>query len=399
MSTVTATTVNATTWKQRHGVPMRLADFIQANAPRILDDAVAFAVTQAPAGANLNVKRLRNDIPKILGEIVLDLRTDQSPDQQMAKAHGRAPAPAGPESAASRHGRSRADDGFGVNQMIAEYRALRASVLRLWALDEALAAHAIDDMIRFNEAIDQAVAESLVEFSRTVESWRNVFLGALGHDLRGPLTAVVGTADLLVDSTRDTPHARQAERILNGGLQLSRLVDGLLDYSQSTLGGGMKLQRAACDLRQALTDETELLRATLREASISLQVDGQTHGNFDAARIREAVHNLVTNAAKYGDQAAEIRVSLAGHADRVVIAVTNAGEPLSGDALNALFDPLRRGSRIAHKGEHSSLGLGLFIVREIATAHGGDVTAHVDAGTTTFVITLPRDDAPAIFPA
>jgi len=92
-------------------------------------------------------------------------------------------------------------------------------------------------------------------------------------------------------------------------------------------------------------------------------------------------------------------VSLAGHADRVVIAVTNAREPLSGDALNALFDPLRRGSRIAHKGEHSSLGLGLFIVREIATAHGGDVTAHVDAGTTTFVITLPRDDAPAIFPA
>jgi len=55
MSTVTATTVNATTWKQRHGVPMRLADFIQANAPRILDDAVEFAVTQAPAGANLNV--------------------------------------------------------------------------------------------------------------------------------------------------------------------------------------------------------------------------------------------------------------------------------------------------------------------------------------------------------
>ncbi|MET0328077.1 MAG: HAMP domain-containing sensor histidine kinase [Luteimonas sp.] len=387
------------TFKEQKGVLMRLADFIEANTGRILDDAVTFATTQTPEGVRFDLKTLRNDIPLILKAIVLDLRTAQTPDQQRKKAEGKAPAIVGPESAATSHGRSRADDGFGVNQMIAEYRALRASVLRLWAAEEALAAGSIEDMIRFNEAIDQAVAESLAEFARTVESWRHVFLGALGHDLRGPLNAVIGTADLLLDSTRNTPHERQAERILNGGLQLGRLVDGLLDYSRSTLGAGMALRRSACDLRQALTDETELLRATLREASISLQVDGQTHGNFDAARIREAVHNLVTNAAKYGDQAAEIRVSLAGHADRVVIAVTNAGEPLSGDALNALFDPLRRGSRIAHKGEHSSLGLGLFIVREIATAHGGDVTAHVDAGTTTFVITLPRDDAPAIFPA
>ena len=176
----------------------------------------------------------------------------QSAAEQRDKAQGRAAHATSPESAASSHGRSRADDGFGVNQMIAEYRALRASVLRLWALDEALAAHAIDDMIRFNEAIDQAVAESLVEFSRTVESWRNVFLGALGHDLRGPLTAVVGTAEFLVDNAKGTPHARQAERILSGGLQLSRLVDGLLDYSKSALGAGMTLHRAPCDLGAAI---------------------------------------------------------------------------------------------------------------------------------------------------
>lgn len=101
--------------------------------------------------------------------------------------------------------------------MIAEYRALRASVLRLWAADQALSGDAIDDMMRFNEAIDQAVAESLLlEFSRTVESWRNVFLGALGHDLRGPLAAVVGTAELLADTAQGTPHAHQAARILSG---------------------------------------------------------------------------------------------------------------------------------------------------------------------------------------
>lgn len=124
---------------------------------------------------------------------------------------------------------------------------------------------------------------------------------------------------------------------------------------------------------------------------MSLRVEGDTCGDFDDARVREAVHNLVTNAAKYGDVHGGIGVSVAGAGERVRIAVVNAGESLSGDALNALFDPLRRGSRAANKGEHSSLGLGLFIVREIANAHGGDVTAGSGDGSTTFVITLPRD--------
>ena len=381
-----------TTQKERQDVLMRLPDFIQANMQRILDDAVNFAITQAPEGAQLNHERLRNDIPLILRDIVADLRTPQNQAQQRAKSRGQAPSNGGPESAATSHGRSRADDGFGVNQMIAEYRALRASILRLWAADQALVAGSIEDMIRFNEAIDQAVAESLLEFSRTVESWRNVFLGALGHDLRGPLAAVVGTAELLADTAQGTPHAHQAARILSGGQHLSRLVDGLLDYSKSTLGAGMQLQRTACDLGEAVAAELDLLQTALPEAPLRLQVQGATHGYFDDARIREAVHNLVTNAAKYGQRAAPIDVALTGDARSVRIAVSNAGQPLSSDALHALFDPLRRGSLPANKGEHASLGLGLFLVREIAIAHGGDVAAHVDEGVTTFAIHLPRGD-------
>jgi hypothetical protein len=156
------TITDHTTQKEQQDVLMRLADFIQANMQRILDDAVDFAITQAPSGAQLDMKRLRNDIPLILRDIVADLRTPQSQAQQRAKSLGQAPPNGGPESAATSHGRSRAHDGFGVNQMIAEYRALRASVLRLWAADQALATGSVEDMIRFNEAIDQAVAESLL---------------------------------------------------------------------------------------------------------------------------------------------------------------------------------------------------------------------------------------------
>ncbi|MBD9469469.1 HAMP domain-containing sensor histidine kinase [Pseudoxanthomonas sp. PXM01] len=390
-------TADVTPRLEQEGVLMRLADFIQANTERILDDAVEFATTQTPVGVKFDVKTLRNDIPLILRAIVLDLRTAQSPAQQRAKAEGRAPERAGPESAATSHGRSRADDGFGVNQMIAEYRALRASVLRLWAADEALVTASIEDMIRFNEAIDQAVAESLAEFSRTEESWRNVFLGALGHDLRGPLHAVIGTAELLADSTRDTPYARQAERILKGAVQLGQLVDSLLDYCRSTLGAGMGLKKSVCDLGKAVAEEVDLLRAALPEAPLTLQVTGTVHGDFDEVRIREAVHNLVTNAAKYGDERGEIDVSVTGEDVQVRVSVSNTGEPLSSDTINALFDPLRRGSSSAHKGEHASLGLGLFIVREIARAHGGEVTAHSGGRITTFAIVLPRrSDAAAM---
>jgi hypothetical protein len=144
---------------------LRLADFIEANSTRIVDAAEDFARTQLTPGMQLDAAALRNHIPLILAAFVRDLRTPQTPGQQRVKSEGRAPAPGGPESAAAGHGRMRAQDGFGVNQMVAEYRAMRASVLRLWTADRALTADSIEDMVRFNEAIDQALAESLVEFT------------------------------------------------------------------------------------------------------------------------------------------------------------------------------------------------------------------------------------------
>ena len=95
---------------------------------------------QLTPGMQLDAAALRNHIPLILAAFVRDLRTPQTPGQQRVKSEGRAPAPGGPESAAAGHGRMRAQDGFGVNQMVAEYRAMRASVLRLWTADRALTA-------------------------------------------------------------------------------------------------------------------------------------------------------------------------------------------------------------------------------------------------------------------
>lgn len=370
---------------------MRLADFIERNSEGILERAVAFAETQAPAGAVFSVKDLRNHLPQILQAIVGDLRTPQSAREQHAKSEGRAPVKTGPESAATYHGRTRAIAGFGINQMVAEYRALRASVLRLWAADRALVTESIEDVVRFNEAIDQAVSESLAEYSSEVESWRQIFLSAVGHDLRGPLSAVVLSADALVKATRDTPYARKADRILSGGRRMAKLLDDLLDYSRSKLGDGMTIRRQDCDLGEAIGEEVELLRAALPDISLRYAASGDTRGRFDTSRVREAVHNLVTNAAKYGEDGEDVAIGVEGHPDLVRVTVSNAGAPLSEDAQRVLFDPLRRGALKASHDEHASLGLGLFLVHEIALAHDGRIDVGSADGVTTFSMSLPRD--------
>ncbi len=369
---------------------MRLADFIETHAESIADGAEAFAATQAPSGVHLDAAALRDHIPQILEAIVLDLRTFQDAAEQQARSEGRAPIVEGPKSAARSHGRMRAKGGFNVDQMVAEYRALRAAVLRLWIGDHPLSQDAVEDIIRFNQAIDQAVAESVADFSKEAESWRQVFLGVLGHDLRGPLSVIVTTSELMSRMTQDTPFSEQTERIIRSGKRMSKLLDDLLDYSRTSLGMGIRIARTEGDLRDAVHEEIELLQASLPEVSISFQVTGPTRGRFDVSRIREALSNLVTNAAKYGDRGSRIHVTLEGDGKQVELVVRNHGASLSSESLNALFEPLQRGPDLATSGELASLGLGLFIVREVVKAHGGEVTAASGDGTTAFTVRLPN---------
>lgn len=368
---------------------MRLADFIEINARLIADGAQAFAGTLAPDGAHFDAATLRDHIPEILATIVLDLRTPQSAHEQQAKSEGNSPIVVGPKSAARDHGRLRAKSGFEIEQIVAEYRALRAAVLRLWAAEHALDQEGIEDIIRFNEAIDQAVAESVADFSKEAESWRQVFLGVLGHDLRGPLNVIVMTSELMSRMTQDTPFSEQTDRIIRSGKRMNKLLDDLLDYSRTALGMGIRIVRTEGDLCEALNEEVDLLRAALPEATIEFDATGPVRGQVDASRIREALSNLVTNAAKYGDQGADIHVLLSGDAEEIQLVVRNQGATLSSDSLTALFEPLQRGHRESETGHQQSLGLGLFIVREIVKAHGGAVTASSSGKTTVFTMRIP----------
>lgn len=174
---------------------MRLAQFIHQAREQIIAESVEYAA-DLPVLSGQAIEALRDHLPLVLEAIARDLELPQTRAQSIAKSEGRNPTPYA-ETAAQTHGLLRARSGLTIEQLVAEYRVLRSCVLRLWADACKPDRHAIADTLRFNEAVDQAVAESVAFFSAEVERWRGIFLGVLGHDLRGPLNAMMLTAEVL----------------------------------------------------------------------------------------------------------------------------------------------------------------------------------------------------------
>ncbi len=370
---------------------MRLADFIEQHMPVILASWDAFAASLLPAAAGASRTTLRDHSEQILQAIVQDLRTAQSPQQQAATAWGRAIQPAGAgHTAAQTHAVLRATSGFTMQQMVSEYRALRSGVLQRWFEAHAPGPESLEDVIRFNKAIDQAVTESVDFFSREVERWRNVFLAVLGHDLRGPLNAILLSAQRIAELGEGSPVSGPTEQLMRSSARMKELIDALLDYSRTVLDMGFVVRPAPLDLALVCREEIQVQQAALPHCRIELAVDGATRGNWDASRMKQVVSNLVTNAALYGEPGGPVRVTLNGTEAELRLSVENPGPTIPPESIEQLFEPLRRGVNSELNPERSSMGLGLFIVHQVAQAHGGTVVVDSDHGRTIFTVVLPR---------
>lgn len=368
---------------------MRLADYIEHNATAIVDAAEEYAGSQLAGRVTLDSETLRDHLPQLLEVIVADLRGSQTAQREREKAEGEHDTPAtSPMSPAQWHGQLRAKSGFSIAHLVAEYRVLRAAVLRLWSAGKVADQEAFDDMMRFNQAIDQAIAESVAYYAAEAESWRNIFLGVLGHDLRGPLTTILLTSNLMAQMPTDAPLARLVRRLIMSGERMSTLLDDLLDFSRSSLGLGIHITRRDADLVQELQDEIDMLRMAWPDTRIHFDTRGPARGAFDASRVREAMANLVNNAVKHGDRSSDVFVRLAGDAAGVVLTVENTGGAIPDETLSRMFDPLQRGEPRGND-DGTSLGLGLFVVREIARAHQGEVSVTSAGERTTFTVRLP----------
>jgi signal transduction histidine kinase len=371
---------------------MRLAAFILRDTESILGEWEAFASTLFPAAASMTPLALRDHAKQILEAVAKDLSTPQTKQAQADKSLGRAlKLMEAPETAAQTHAVLRARSGFDINQLAAEYRALRASVLRLWT--EACQPNELnlEDLIRFNEAIDQALAESIGFFSEQVDRARNLLLGMLGHDMRNPLNAIQMTASHLAALNAGTEVSEAASRLIRSGACMKALLDDLVDFNRTQLGLGINIALADVDLAAVFADELEQLRGAHPARRLDLEVVGDTRGRWDGLRLQQLLRNLVSNAIKYGAPGTPVCVVLTGEEADVRLEVTNSGPAIERSALDQIFDPLKRGP--AHpdsQNTDSGLGLGLYIVREVARAHGGEVYVRSDKAETVFVVRLPR---------
>lgn len=371
---------------------MRLADFIVRNMEPILVQWEAFAATLLPAARSMDSRGLRDHARQILEAVVKDLRSPQTREAQREKSLGRAPEPTNAEeTAAQTHAVLRARRGFDINQLAAEYRALRASVLRLWIDECQPSAPHLDDMIRFNEAIDQALAESVAFFTAQVEQARDLLLGMLGHDMRTPLQAIQLTASYLAALNAGEEISDAAARLIRSGGRMQALLDDLCDFNRTQLGLGIGVVPRNMDLAQVLANVVDELQAVHPNREIKVDASGDLGGDWDYHRLQQLLSNLVSNAVKYGAPDTPVRVAATSDDTEVHIEVENGGVAIDPLVLDRIFDPLQRGvDRSERTDEDVGLGLGLYIASEIAKAHRGRIEARSDHTATVFAVHLPR---------
>jgi len=208
-------------------------------------------------------------------------------------------------------------------------------------------------------------------------------IAMLAHDLQSPLAAIISSADLLLRGDEDPRRRRGVERISRSAARMSEMVRSLTDYARAGRGP-IPTAPAPMDMGQLVREVAEDFQERDPARHIDVACDGPLTGEWDRHRLYQALSNLLANALRYGVGAVAVRAK--GDGPLVEVAVHNAGPPIPADRLPAIFRPFERGAQ-----DRTGLGLGLYIVREIARAHGGDVsvTSSAEAGT-TFTLRLPR---------
>lgn len=373
---------------------MRLSEFIRNHSREIVDEWQGFATTLLPAAATLTPVALRDHATEILEAIVNDLESYQSADDQAGKSRGLDPARRGGEWAASVHGQLRHQAGFNLTQLAAEYRALRASVIRLWESHHSQRPVAIlQDINRFNEAIDEALSDSISRYSGELERSRNTFIGMLGHDLRTPLGAIAMSAQYLaMPGMSSDERLPAAARITRSVRTMEAMIRDLLEFAQANLGNGIPINVRDANIGLLCRVAAEDAQLISPGHEVRLQMSGDLDGRFDPDRMQQVLTNLLGNAVKYSPRNLPIMLMATGRDGGLTLAVTNRGEPIPADCPEDIFDPLVQlpGPPDDAPVPTTSIGLGLYIARQILIAHGGTLGATSSAeGGTTFTARLP----------
>jgi len=366
---------------------MRLSHFIKVNADQVLSEWDKF--TKKISG-HVSLPRwfLRHHAAAIIKLIVEEM--EHSPpvtDQELPSAGVGATGPI--QHAAAAHVRLRIESGFDLAQIIDEYCALRTCVLRLWReRDPGGFKIGATQITRFAEVIDEHVTVAVSYYKERESQYRDQFLGILGHDLRVPINAILlGTTSLVAQGLSEQ-QLHRVTRILRSTRRLAGMVNDILDFARGRLGSPMPITIAAANLGIVVREVVDEVQSANPGCRIGVAADGDLNGDWDTDRLKQMVSNLLINAIQHGS-GEHVTITTKSDDTFVLLEVHNTGPAISEELLATMFDPLVRGSNL-NQGK-MGLGLGLFIVNAIVSAHKGiiAVTSSEHAGTTV-VVRLPR---------
>ncbi|AFE08229.1 sensory box histidine kinase [Corallococcus coralloides DSM 2259] len=243
----------------------------------------------------------------------------------------------------------------------------------------------ITDHKRAEAALQQAI------------DFREELIAVLGHDLRNPLHAVNASAFMLGKTPGlDTTARRSVDRIRKATARMTRMINDILDFARSRLGGGIPVTRQHVNMEELCQGMLEELQVVYPERPLVLEVQGEDlWGDWDPDRVTQVLGNLVVNALQHARNDTPVVTTLTGEAVDVVMEVRNEGDPIPPELLPRLFDPFKQSSVPNEGRKHRSLGLGLYIVSEIVQVHRGSVRVESAAGDgTTFTVRWPRVPPP-----
>jgi signal transduction histidine kinase len=356
-----------------------LTAFIRQHCNAIVDEWLSRAA-KLPSAQVLTRLTLRDDIPAILDKLAdaIDRRDETArPLEQLPEQHATL----------------RFHEGYDLRQVVAEYRLLREVIMDLYSERGELSVESrpkMKPLMVMNEAVDRAIAEAVDQYAAERDRARETFIAMLGHDLRDPLNAILFSVNTLSERG-DDPDVRTATvaRIASSAKRMDRMTRDLLDFARTRLGGGFTVVPTRFDVRPLIEQTVHDIAQAHPDRAIHLHdpTTGDFHVEWDSDRIAQVIANLMSNALVHGRD--PVIVEPQDEGDHVSISVRNSGEIAPG-VLPRMFDAFSSDSAGKRK---AGLGLGLYIVQQIAHAHGGRVQAESSGGTTTIRVTLPRHAA------
>jgi signal transduction histidine kinase len=278
--------------------------------------------------------------------------------------------------------------GFGIELAVVsiEYAWLRHVILE-HVLRLPAAPDSGQQLVRLNAGLDRAVQFSIRRYTERRDLVRDRFIGILGHDLRNPLNAAtVATHMLLQSETLPEQDRRFVLTIARSTARMNHIVRDVLDFARGHLGGGIPAHPAGCDMGEICRSAVEEISAAHPLRKIELSTRGDLRGTFDRERVLQAIGNLLGNAIQHGRDPIQVQVWERDDREAIVTRVANRGAAIPREMIGKLFDPFVR----AGDEPKQSLGLGLYIVAQIARAHGATYDIASNDEQTVVEIRWPR---------